>query len=77
MGHAKGGPVTDGAQVKIRQEVEIHLVPDTAKQVMEIRIWCNDKMVHSVALSLAEFRVHFSSFPNIQPGGVDMAFAMC
>ena len=45
--------------VELRQEVEIHLVPDTAKQVMEIRIWWNDNMVHSVALPLAEFRVHF------------------
>jgi len=44
--------------VEIRQEVEIHLVPDTAKQVMEIRIWSNDNMVHSVALPLQEFRVH-------------------
>ena len=45
--------------VELRQEVEIHLVPDTAKQVMEIRIWWNDKMVHSVALPLEGFRVHF------------------
>ena len=44
--------------VELREEVEIHLVPDTAKQAMEIRIWWNDKMVHSVALPLAEFRVH-------------------
>ena len=45
--------------VPLREYVEIHLVPDTAKQAMEIRIWWNDKMVHSVALPLAEFRVHF------------------
>ena len=45
--------------VELREEVEIHLVPDTAKQAMDIRIWWNDKMVHSVALPLAEFRVHF------------------
>ncbi len=30
-----------------------------AKQAMEIRIWWNDKMVHSVALPLPGFRVHF------------------
>jgi transposase len=41
------------------EDVEIHLVPDTAKQAMGIRIWCNDKMVHKVALPLAGFRVHF------------------
>jgi len=45
--------------VPLREYVEIHLVPGTAKQVMEIRIWWNDKMAHSVALPLAEFRVHF------------------
>ncbi len=44
--------------VELREEVEIHLVPDKTKQVMEIRIWWNDKMVHSVALPLAGFRVH-------------------
>jgi hypothetical protein len=41
------------------EEVEIHLVPDPAKQVMETRIWWHDKMVHSVALPLDGFRVHF------------------
>ena len=40
------------------EEVEIHLVPDAAKQVMEARIWWKDKMVHSVALPLEGFRVH-------------------
>jgi hypothetical protein len=44
--------------VELYEEVEIHLVPDTAKQAMEIRIWWHDKMVHSVALPLQEFRVH-------------------
>jgi hypothetical protein len=40
------------------EEVEIHLVPDAAKQVMETRIWWKDKMVHAVALPLEGFRVH-------------------
>jgi hypothetical protein len=40
------------------EEVEIHLVPDAAKQVMETRIWWKDKMVHSVVLPLDGFRVH-------------------
>jgi len=39
-------------------DVDIHLVPDTAKQVMEIRIWRNDKLAHSLALPLQGFRVH-------------------
>jgi len=40
------------------EDVDIHMVPDTTKQVMEIRIWWNDKMVHSVSLPLHGFRVH-------------------
>jgi len=45
--------------VPLREDVEAHLVPDMAKGTMEIRIWWNDKMVHSVTLPLNEFRVHF------------------
>ncbi|MCJ7738548.1 MAG: hypothetical protein MUQ10_14755, partial [Anaerolineae bacterium] len=45
--------------VGLYEEVEIHLIPGAVKQAMEIRIWWNDKMVHSVALPLAGFRVHF------------------
>jgi hypothetical protein len=45
-------------KVELYEEVEIHLVPDTTKQIMEIRIWWNGKMVHSVALPLEGFRVH-------------------
>jgi transposase len=44
--------------VELYEEVEIHMVPDTMKQVMQIRIWWTDKMVHSVALPLQEFKVH-------------------
>ena len=46
-------------KTELYEEVDIHLVPDTAKQVMETRIWWNNKMVHSVALPLEGFRVHF------------------
>jgi hypothetical protein len=45
-------------RVELWEEVEIHLVPDTARRVMETRIWWKNKMVHSVALPLEEFRVH-------------------
>jgi len=45
--------------VPLYEEVEIHLVPDLLKQIMEIRIWWNDKMVHSVTYPLQEFTVHF------------------
>ncbi len=45
-------------KVDLYEPVEVHLVPDIAGQLMEIRIWRNDKMVHSVTLPLDGFRVH-------------------
>jgi len=45
--------------VELYEQVDIHLAPNTAKQVMEIRIWWNSKMVHSLALPLEGFAVHF------------------
>ena len=45
-------------KVELYEEVEVHLVPDMAKRVMEVRIWWGGKMVHSVALPLDGFRVH-------------------
>ena len=45
--------------VPLREEVEIHLTPNMAKQIMEVRIWWSQKMVHSVSLPLAGLRVHF------------------
>lgn len=45
--------------VELHEQVEAHLVPDTVKQVMEIRIWWGQRMVHSVALPLHGFSVHF------------------
>lgn len=44
--------------VELYEEVDIHLVPNPARQVMEIRIWWNNNMVHSLALPLEGFRVH-------------------
>ncbi len=45
--------------VPLREEVDLHLIPNPAKQAMEVRIWWNQKMVHSVHLPLAGLRVHF------------------
>ena len=46
--------------VPLREEVEIHLVPDTGRNVLEVRIWWDNRMVHSVAYPLKDFpRVHF------------------
>jgi hypothetical protein len=41
------------------EEVAIHMIPDTDKQVMELRLWWNEKMVHSLSLPLQGFSVHF------------------
>jgi hypothetical protein len=46
-------------KVPLREYVDVHMVPDTTKQVMHIRIWWNEKMVHSLSLPLKGFRVHF------------------
>jgi hypothetical protein len=45
--------------VELREEVAVHLVPDMLKNVMEIRIWWKEKMVHALAFPLGEFTVHF------------------
>jgi hypothetical protein len=45
--------------VPLREQVQIHLVPDTKKQIMRVRIWWEDQMVQSVSLPLQGFRVHF------------------
>jgi transposase len=43
-------------KVDVREDVDLHLVPDLAKNTMEVRIWFKDEMVHSVNLPLNEFR---------------------
>ena len=45
--------------VPLREEVEVHLSPNVAKQVMDVRIWWSRKMVQSVSLPLANCPVHF------------------
>jgi len=47
-------------KVPLREEVEIHLVPDARTGGMDVRIWWNNKMVYSAAYPLQEFpTVHF------------------
>jgi hypothetical protein len=44
----------------LREEVQIHLVPDVERGTMEIRIWWESQMVQSVIYPLKEFPgVHF------------------
>jgi hypothetical protein len=45
-------------RVELREQVDIHLVPDTLQDIMEIRIWWEEKMVHAVTFPLSEFTVH-------------------
>ncbi len=51
--------VIEVPKVPVREPVEIHLIPDTVKAVMDIRIWWNRALVHTVSYPLKEFRVHF------------------
>jgi hypothetical protein len=44
--------------VPLRVYVDVHLVPDETRQLMHIRIWWNDTLVHSLSLPLETFRVH-------------------
>ena len=48
----------DVPHVDLREQVDIHLVPDLSKNVMEVRIWWREKMVHAVAFPLGDFKVH-------------------
>lgn len=45
------------ANVPLRREVDIHLVPNENKNVMQVRIWYEETLAHSVDLPLEEFRV--------------------
>ncbi len=46
--------------VPLREEVEIHLLPDTRRDALEVRIWWDNRMVQSVTYPLMEFpRVQF------------------
>ena len=45
--------------VPVREDVELHLIPDTARQVLEVRVWFDKKMVHSFSFPMADPTVHF------------------
>ena len=46
-------------QIPPHEDVDIHLIPDPTRQILEIRIWWNARMQHSTDLPLANSRVHF------------------
>jgi transposase len=41
------------------EQVDVHMVPDLTRDTMDIRIWWNGRMPHSLTLPLKGFRVHF------------------
>lgn len=43
-------------KVDVREDVDLHLVPDLEMKVLEVRIWFKDRMVQTVNLPLDEFR---------------------
>jgi len=46
--------------VPLREEVEVHLIPDVERAALEVRIWWENRMVNSVTYPLREFpRVQF------------------
>lgn len=45
------------ANVPLREQLEVHLVPDTAKNIMHTRIWHQDSLAHMVDLPLDSPRV--------------------
>ena len=46
-------------KVPLREEVEVHLIPESIKEIMHIRIWWKDQLVHTLDLPIQGFRVHF------------------
>ena len=44
--------------VPLHEDLDVHLAPDTTRELMNIRIWWNTKLVHTVCLPLQGFRVH-------------------
>jgi hypothetical protein len=46
-------------KVPLREEVDIHLIPDLPREIMHIRIWWNNQLVHNLDLPIRGFRVHF------------------
>ena len=49
----------DVPDVPDHEDVELHMIPDLPRQALEVRIWFEQKMVHSLTLPLANSRVHF------------------
>jgi hypothetical protein len=55
------GQVLQIPGIEPRDDVQLHLVPDEAKNLVEIRIWASDKLVHTCFLPIPALQktVHF------------------
>jgi len=45
--------------VPVYEDVELHLIPDVPRQALEVRIWYEQKLVHSFSFPMANPTVHF------------------
>jgi hypothetical protein len=45
--------------VPVHEDVELHLIPDTTKHALDVRVWFENKMVHSFSFPMADPTVHF------------------
>ena len=56
-----GGHSFQIPNIEPREEVDLHFVPDESKNLVEIRVWSNGKLVHSLNMPIADIgnTVHF------------------
>ncbi len=47
------------ANVPLREQVDVHMIPDFDRDIMRVRIWHRDALAHTVEPPLQEFAVHF------------------
>jgi|GEM_PF-3424690 hypothetical protein len=56
--------------VPLHEDVELHLIPDLPHQALEVRIWFQYKMVHSLILPLdphlATFQLFLTTFCKLE-----------
>jgi len=52
------GHEIDVPKAPVLDDVELHLIPDQARQILDIRIWSGNRLIQSTTLPLAVTRVH-------------------
>ncbi len=46
-------------QVPPHEDVDLHLIPNPDRQILDVRIWWDQHLIHTLTLPLADARVHF------------------